>query len=212
MTMALGGKLTAAVVTDTSGRRVFSCSRQLEACVYLKQLRQQRLLSQEQVAEKSGLSLRTVQRAESGHRVGYASLRALAVVFDLDVDRLEQELYSMDKLKCDLFDLPIVASILFGKGNWKGSTKDKAEKIERFFFIAFLVCFIVWFSNFALNLPVLSKEMVPRIGNLGNLIGVVGLFQLLAAYFSSYYIRVGDKYDLWSRLEPIQPTGLFAWF
>ncbi len=178
--------------------------------MYLKQLRQQRLLSQEQVAEKSGLSLRTIQRVESGHRVGYASLRALAVVFDLDVDQLEQELYSVDKVKCDFFELPIVASSLFGKGNWKSSTKDKAENIERFFFIAFSVCSILWFSNFALSLPMLSKEMVPRIGNLGNLIGVVGLLQLLAAYFSSYYIRVGDKYELWSRLEPIQPSSLFA--
>jgi transcriptional regulator with XRE-family HTH domain len=178
--------------------------------VYLKQLRQHRLLSQEQVAEKSGLSLRTIQRVESGHRVGYASLRALAAVFDLDVDKLEQELYSMDKVKCGFFELPIVASILFGKGNWKGSTRSRAERIERFFFIVFLLCFIVWFSNFALGLPVLSKDMIPRIGNLGNLIGVVGSLQLLAAYFSSYYIRVGDKYDLWSRLEPIQPTSIFT--
>ncbi len=116
----------------------------------------------------------------------------------------------MDKVKCDFFDLPIVASILFGKGNWKGSTKNKAEKIERFFFVAFLVCFLLWFGNFALSLPFLSKEMVPRIGNLGNLIGVVGLFQLLAAYCASYYIRVGDKYDLWSRLEPVQTTSLLS--
>lgn len=106
----------------------------------------------------------------------------------------------MDNVKCDVFELPIVASILFGKGNWKGSTKSRAEKIERFFFVAFLLCFILWFSNFALGLPVFSKDMIPRIGDLGNLIGVVGLVQLLAAYFSSYYIRVGDKYALWSRL------------
>jgi transcriptional regulator with XRE-family HTH domain len=178
--------------------------------MYLKELRQQRLFSQEQVAERSGLSLRTIQRAESGQRVGYASLRALAVVFDIDVDKLEQELYSMDKVKCDFFELPVVASMLFGKGNWKGSTKGRAERIERLFFVAFLLCSILWFGNFALSLPVLSEEMLPRIGNLGNLIGVAGLFQLLAAYFSSYYIRVGDKYDLWSRLEPIQATSIFA--
>lgn len=178
--------------------------------MYLKELRQHRLFSQEQVAEKSGLSLRTIQRAESGQRVGYASLRALAVVFDLDVDELEQELYSMDKVQCDFFELPVVASILFGKGNWKGSTKGRAERVERFFFVAFLLCSILWFSNFALSLPVLSADVLSRIGNLGNLLGVVGLLQLLAAYFASYYIRVGDKYDLWSRLEPIQATSLFA--
>jgi hypothetical protein len=116
----------------------------------------------------------------------------------------------MDQVKCDFLELPVVASILFGKGNWKGSTKGRAERIERFFFVAFLLCSILWFSNFALSLPVLSKEMLPRIGNLGNLIGVVGLFQLLAAYCSSYYIRVGDKHHLWSRLEPIQATSLLA--
>jgi hypothetical protein len=147
---------------------------------------------------------------KSGHRIGHASLRALAVVFDPDVDKSEQELYSMDKVKRDFFELPVVASILFGKGNWKGSTKGRAERIERFFFVAFLLCSILWFSNFAVSLPVLSKEMLPRIGSLGNLIGVAGLLQLLAAYFSSYYIRVGDKYDLWSLLEPVQATSVFA--
>jgi transcriptional regulator with XRE-family HTH domain len=41
----------------------------------IKELRQKRLLSQEQLAELCGLSLRTIQRVESGHRIGFASLR-----------------------------------------------------------------------------------------------------------------------------------------
>lgn len=57
-------------------------------------IREQRRLSQERVAEMSGLSLRTVQRVEAGHRVSYASLRALAATFEIDVDRLERELYA----------------------------------------------------------------------------------------------------------------------
>jgi len=39
------------------------------------------LLSQERVADMSGLSLRTVQRLDAGDRVSYASLRALAAAF-----------------------------------------------------------------------------------------------------------------------------------
>ncbi|PCJ43601.1 MAG: hypothetical protein COA71_01650 [SAR86 cluster bacterium] len=46
--------------------------------MYIKELRQKRHLSQEQLAEVSGLSLRTIQRVESGYRVSYASLRAFA--------------------------------------------------------------------------------------------------------------------------------------
>src|SRR5688572_27664512 len=65
-------------------------------------------------------------------------------------------------VKCDFFELPVVASILFGKGNWSGTDKDRVERIERFFFVAFLLCFSLWFSNFAPGLPVLSREMLPR--------------------------------------------------
>ncbi len=54
--------------------------------MYIKKLRQIKHLSQEQLAEKSGLSLRTLQRVEAGYRVGYPSLRKLAQYFELDVD------------------------------------------------------------------------------------------------------------------------------
>lgn len=59
-----------------------------------KSLREKQFLSQERVAEMTGLSLRTVQRLEAGHRVSYASLRALAVTFRIDVDVLERQLYA----------------------------------------------------------------------------------------------------------------------
>jgi transcriptional regulator with XRE-family HTH domain len=39
------------------------------------------LLSQERVAEMSGLSLRTVQRLEAGHRVSYATLRTITAEY-----------------------------------------------------------------------------------------------------------------------------------
>jgi transcriptional regulator with XRE-family HTH domain len=66
--------------------------------MFIKNLRQIKYLSQENLAELSGLSLRTIQRVESGHRISYASLRSLAAAFDINVDELEQELYSMDKI------------------------------------------------------------------------------------------------------------------
>ena len=68
--------------------------------------RERKLLSQEKVAEMSGLSLRTVQRLEAGHRVSYASLRALATAFATDVDLLERELYAVNKPTEEFVEIP----------------------------------------------------------------------------------------------------------
>lgn len=62
-----------------------------------KTWRERKRLSQEKVAEMSGLSLRTIQRLDAGHRVSYASLRALAGTFEMDVDLLERELYAVNR-------------------------------------------------------------------------------------------------------------------
>ena len=71
-----------------------------------KSLRERKLLSQERLAELSGLSLRTIQRAEAGHRVSYASLRTLAATLEFDVDVLERELYAMKQSTDDFVEIP----------------------------------------------------------------------------------------------------------
>jgi transcriptional regulator with XRE-family HTH domain len=63
----------------------------------LRSLRERKLFSQERLAEISGLSLRTIQRLEAGHRVSYASLRSLAATLEIDVDLLERELYAYER-------------------------------------------------------------------------------------------------------------------
>ncbi|GAB2508838.1 DUF805 domain-containing protein [Lysobacter humi (ex Lee et al. 2017)] len=54
----------------------------------LRELRTARQWSQEQLAQLSGLNLRTVQRLEAGARVSMESLRALAAVFEVPADSL----------------------------------------------------------------------------------------------------------------------------
>lgn len=56
----------------------------------IQKLRLQRGWSQEQLAEVSGLSVRTVQRLERGQPGSLESLNALAAVFEIDLDRLEE--------------------------------------------------------------------------------------------------------------------------
>lgn len=80
---------------------------QPEVSMLIRKLREDRRISQEQLAEASSLSLRTVQRVEAGHRVSYASLRALAATFDINVDLLEQELYAMNTSKGEHIEQPL---------------------------------------------------------------------------------------------------------
>jgi transcriptional regulator with XRE-family HTH domain len=54
----------------------------------LRELRTSRQWSQEQLAELSGLNLRTIQRLESGAKVSTESLRALAAVFEVPAESL----------------------------------------------------------------------------------------------------------------------------
>ena len=54
----------------------------------LRSLRTARQWSQEQLAELSGLNLRTIQRLEAGAKVSTESLRALAAVFEVPAETL----------------------------------------------------------------------------------------------------------------------------
>ncbi|MGY6648748.1 helix-turn-helix domain-containing protein [Wenyingzhuangia sp. IMCC45574] len=51
----------------------------------LKKMRLERHWSQEQLAEMSGLSIRTIQRIENGENASFESLKALAAVFETNI-------------------------------------------------------------------------------------------------------------------------------
>lgn len=165
--------------------------------MYLKELRQKKRFSQEQLAEESGLSLRTIQRIESGHRVCYSSLRALATVFDINVDLLEQELYSMDKMTSEYKEYPLWLRLYIGSG-WFSASRQEFRKIEIFFIVMAIVFSIVWIVGGIQNSPLFS------IGIFGSVCSFLG------AYNCSITIRVGDKYDVWSRLALTLPGGFFG--
>ncbi|MES2018522.1 MAG: helix-turn-helix transcriptional regulator [Pseudomonadota bacterium] len=63
----------------------------------LKQLRLSRNLSQEQLAQMSGLNVRTIQRIESGHKASVESLKCLAAVLEVDIPTLNEEKFVIDK-------------------------------------------------------------------------------------------------------------------
>ena len=52
----------------------------------IKKMRLERHWSQEQLAEMSGLSKRTIQRIENGENAGLESLKSLAAVFETNIE------------------------------------------------------------------------------------------------------------------------------
>ncbi|MBV8849997.1 MAG: 2TM domain-containing protein [Methylobacteriaceae bacterium] len=56
----------------------------------VQKLRLQRGWSQEQLAELSGLSVRTIQRLERGNPASVESLKALGAVFEIDFSKLKE--------------------------------------------------------------------------------------------------------------------------
>jgi len=54
-------------------------------------MREQRAWSQEQLAEFSGLSIRTIQRIENGSNATIESLKSLAAVFDTQLSELQED-------------------------------------------------------------------------------------------------------------------------
>ena len=165
--------------------------------MFLKNLRQVKHLSQEDLAELSDLSLRTIQRVESGHRVSYASLRSLAAAFEINVDKLEQELYSMDKIIKEYKDYPFWLRFYLGSG-WFAATRNELKKTEVFFLIIGIILGGVWLVTSLMDIAIY------RFAMFGSLCGLFG------AYNISISIRVGDKYDVWSKLESTLPKKMFG--
>ena len=78
--------------------------------------------------------------------MGYASLRALATIFEMDVDVLEQELYSMDKVISHYKDYPFWVRFTLGKG-WLSYSRLQLSKIESFLApTGIILCGISYYS------------------------------------------------------------------
>jgi transcriptional regulator with XRE-family HTH domain len=117
-----------------------------------KAWRKRKLLSQERLAEMSGLSLRTVQRLEAGHRVSYASLRALAAALEIDVDLLERELYSTNSSTDDFVETPRWVRLLHDD-HW--FVRPRLSRMDVHLFEALLIglAFILVTASFLVTSP-----------------------------------------------------------
>ena len=159
----------------------------------MKELRQERSLSQEQLADLSGLSLRTVQRIEASNKAGYESLRALALALEIDVSALELEL-AMDKSSNGWKKRPAwVRAIFFGSGRIQMDSHQHLL-VEKFAVVAGMAFVIValFYTNGTFA-PASAK--VPML--------LCASLMFLSAYLMSLIIRIGDRYSVWPWVDPI---------
>jgi transcriptional regulator with XRE-family HTH domain len=148
--------------------------------------RERQLLSQERIAEMSGLSLRTVQRLEAGHRVSYASLRALAVAFKVDVDTLERELYAVKKSEDDDYvEVPRWVRLMSDRLYFGGQRMSRRD-----FRIAELFCIACAAIAFALSFLITENWRA-------QMVRTCAFAAALGGYFAAANIRILDRYKLW---------------
>ena len=124
----------------------------------LKKLRTAENLSQEQLSEKSGLSLRTIQRLENGGNGSIESVRALAVAFGIDPTEL-----MLDEGEAPQTPQDAVQTGLRGFANFSGT----ATRFEFW-----------WFLGFVLLVTAVATLLHARIAQIA---AVILLLPLLAA-------------------------------
>ena len=144
----------------------------------LKQIRISRHLSQEQLAQISGLNVRTIQRIESGQNASLESLKCLAAALEVDVATLNQETFSMDKDSGNWHELPLWLKCWFFLNFLSvRTTRGVATRIRTVSHVSgFVLCALGFVSE-----PALAG----------------GLIMLANGYLFSLLTWQGDKYGIW---------------
>lgn len=148
----------------------------------VKSLRESHNWSQQQLAQLSGLNVRTIQRVEKGESVGLETLKSLAAVFEIDVSVLKEantksaDVNNTDKTKDNVNDLAELEEIV----------EAKVKSIKEFYILALFLfgIFILFF--------------VPNYNNgenLGSLIAVAVCFaMIIGSHAITVFQPFGEKW------------------
>ena len=144
----------------------------------LKQLRLSRNLSQEQLAQMSGLNVRTIQRIESGHKASVESLKCLAAALEVEISTLNRETFVIDKHAHNWESLPFWLKCCFTLNLLVVQpARTPARRIEIVCHVSgFLFCLLGFWSEAAL---------------------AGGVLMLANAYLFRLLIWQGDKLGIW---------------
>lgn len=149
----------------------------------IKRLRIKKKWSQEQLAEFSGLSLRTIQRAERGDQISDESLGSLATAFGLDIVDLEEKYIKIDKDSEEWKEKPLWLRITF----WGSNVLWMRSRTEAVIFEVFIVAIALAFLIAAVIQPASDRVVLMSLS-------VTCSF---SAYVWSVLIRLSDQYHVW---------------
>ena len=135
----------------------------------VKKLREQKNWSQDQLATMCGLSIRTIQRVESGQSASLETLKSLASVFEIDIKKLTEDITVIDKKAEDWKNLPL----WFRFSLLTIHSRRICIQLE---LINLILGFVMWFIE-----P--GHIFVPIL--------------FLTAYVAGWITRYGDKKDVW---------------
>lgn len=148
----------------------------------LKQIRISRHLSQEQLAEMSGLNVRTIQRIESGQNASLESLKCIAAVLEVDIPTLQQEKFSMDR----------------NSGNWD----QLPFWLKAWFFLNFLSVRMTRSATTRIQVVShVSGFVLCAMGFVSEPALAGGLIMLANGYLFMLLTWQGDQYGIWYDAE-----------
>lgn len=168
----------------------------------IKKLRLQRSWSQEQLADISGLSTRTIQRLERGENASYETLKALASVFEIDVAQLAQH-YLINKTEESIMQtepqtpLDPQAQLTYEEAKAIEQVKElKGFYIHVFLFV--IVMTVLWIFNFIISpnhLWAIWPTLGWGLGLLGHSTSVLDMPYLLGTEWERRQVekRLGRK-------------------
>jgi hypothetical protein len=135
---------------------------------------------------------------EAGHRVSYASLRALAAAFDIDVDSLERELYAVRNSTDDFVEIPRWVRVLSGRRWFGGPGLSRRD-------VLLIEAFCVMCAVVALSASFLVT------GNARVPLARITAFAFGCCYLTAGNIRLMDRYRLWPDSENAPPGSPRTW-
>lgn len=135
----------------------------------VRELRKKRDWSQEQLAEFSGLNVRTIQRVESGQKASLETLKCLASVFEVELSRLTEVITVIDKTSTEWKKLP-----WWFKANMVGvNSRRQVLMVEGGLLLG-------GFASWILAPDLFATPMI-----------------FLAAYATALIVRFGDQHNAW---------------
>jgi len=137
--------------------------------VIVRRLRDKNGWSQEQLAEFSGLNVRTVQRVESGQKASLETLKCLASVFEVDLETLTEEITVIDKDTAEWKEQP-----------WWFRANMLGVKTRTHVFAIEMVLLVAGIASWLISPNLFSTPLI-----------------FLSAYATGWLVRYGDKHEVW---------------